>query len=253
MDFRILRYRDDYRVFVNSPEVGEAIVKSITEVTTGLGLKLSPSKTKINSDVVRASIKDDKLCWITRKQFDKNLQKHLLIIHDYALQLPNAGSPVIALNEYNRRIARISTSLENPIPLVAIVVDIAYRNPRTYAICAAILSKLLSFMDGNDEKVLIADRIRRKFVHIPNTGHMQIWLQRVTFPLNNDIAYDEAICRLVAGNAERLWNSEWISAADLKAAVDASRIVDTGVRDEIAPIIPPAEVELFLARAAEGY
>lgn len=54
-DYRILRYRDDYRVFVNSPRDGEAIVKSITEVTTGLGLRLSPTKTKASSDVVRAS------------------------------------------------------------------------------------------------------------------------------------------------------------------------------------------------------
>jgi RNA-directed DNA polymerase len=30
-DFRILRYRDDYRIFVNNPQNGEAILKALTE------------------------------------------------------------------------------------------------------------------------------------------------------------------------------------------------------------------------------
>ena len=34
-----------------------------------------------------------------------------------------------------------------PLPLIAIVVDIAYRNPRTYARAAAILSKLIKFLE----------------------------------------------------------------------------------------------------------
>lgn len=253
LDYRILRYRDDYRVFVNNPPVGEAIVKVITEVTTELGLKLSSAKTKASGDVVRASIKTDKLGWITRKQTDKNLQKHLLIIHDHAINFPNSGSLAIALNDYHKRILRVAASLENPRPLIAIVVDIAYRNPRTYAICAAILSKLLFSIEGSNERLFIADRIREKFSQIPNTGHMQIWLQRVTLCLDPAIAYDEAVCRLVAGNAERLWNSDWISSADLKDAVNAGKIVNAEVRDEIAPVVPLTEVELFLSNTVEGY
>jgi len=202
---------------------------------------------------VRASIKTDKLDWITRKQTDKNLQKHLLIIHGYSIDFPNSGSLAIALHDYHKRVSRISASVENPGPLIAIVVDIAYRNPRTYAVCAAILSKLLVSVEGGDERLSIAGRIRKKFSHIPNTGHMQIWLQRVTLSFDKAIAYDEAICKLVAGNDERLWNSDWISSEELKAAVDASKIVDAKARDEIAPIIPLTEVELFLPRATEGY
>ena len=252
-DYQILRYRDDYRIFVNSPQVGDAIVKLITETTTGLGQKLSPAKTKASNDVVRASIKSDKLAWIARKQSGKSLQKHLLIIHDHATNFPNAGSLVIALNDYHKRVSRITSPSESPQPMIAIVVDIAYRNPRTYAVCAAILSKLLSYIESNDERLAIAARIRKKFSQIPNTGHMQIWLQRVTFPLNRCIDYDETVCKLVAGNTERLWNNDWISSAELKAAVDAARIVDTTTRDEIAPIISLKEVELFLSKAGEGY
>ena len=31
-EYRILRYRDDYRIFVNSPQIGEEILKNLTEV-----------------------------------------------------------------------------------------------------------------------------------------------------------------------------------------------------------------------------
>ena len=252
-DYRILRYRDDYRVFVNNPPDGERIVKLLTEVTIELGLKLNPAKTKASNDVVRASIKSEKLAWMTRKQFDKSLQKHLLIIHDHAIHFPNAGSLAIALNNYHKRISRITAPRESPQPLIAIVVDIAYRNPRTYAICAAILSKLLSFIESNDERLAIAGRIRKKFSQIPNTGHMQIWLQRVTFPLDRQIDYDETICKLVADNPGFLWCNDWISSTDLIAAVNTAKIVNAIRRDEIAPVIPLKEVELFLSRTGEGY
>lgn len=254
-DFKILRYRDDYRIFINSPQIGDVIAKLLTEVTTGLGLKLSPAKTRASSDVVRASIKDDKLAWLGRKQTEKSLQKHLLIIHDHANQFPNAGSLVVALNDFHKRLSRHQSPREHPNPLIAITVDIAFRNPRTYAICAAILSKLLSFIESPDEKLSIAKRIQTKFAKLPNTGHMQIWLQRVTLPLKHQIDYDETICRIVAESedASLLWSSEWISSAELKEAIRTTVIVDAHTRDEIAPIIPLREVELFLTKEMEGY
>lgn len=252
-DYRILRYRDDYRIFVNSPQVGEKIVKFITETTTGLGLKLNPAKTKASSDVVKTSIKSDKLAWLGRKQGAKSLQKHLLIIHDHAIGFPNAGSLVTALNGFHKRISRAKELSEGAAPLIAIVVDIAYRNPRTYAICAAILSKLLSFVKTYETQLCIAKRIQKKFSQIPNTGHMQIWLQRVTLQLGNAIAYDEAICKLVADEDVNLWNVDWISSAALKAALASKIIVDVTTRDEISPVIPLEEVALFFSRTADGY
>ncbi|MGI9256496.1 MAG: RNA-directed DNA polymerase, partial [Salinispira sp.] len=81
-DYMILRYRDDYRVFVNNPRDGEQIIKLLTEVIFSLGLKLNPSKTEASNDVIRASIKTDKVQWLSRKNSVKNLQKQLLIIHN---------------------------------------------------------------------------------------------------------------------------------------------------------------------------
>lgn len=250
-NYRILRYRDDYRIFVNNPQDGERIVKFLTEVTIGLGLKLNPGKTKASSEVVRASIKADKLAWICRKHTERSLQKHLFIVHDHAHAYPNAGSLVVALTDFHKRLASQKV-LSQVMPLIAIVVDIAYRNPRTYAICAAILSKLTSHLESADEKRNVIEKIKARFEQIPNTGHMQIWIQRVTHPLSQDIFYEEPICKLVAGNALALWNCDWISNPKLKGAISKADIVNREKLAHMEPVIPVDEIELFLSKALYG-
>ncbi len=250
--YHILRYRDDYRVFVNNPQDGERIVKLLTEVTIGLGLKLNPGKTKASSDIVRASIKADKLAWISRKHSERSLQKHLFIIHDHANQFPNAGSLVVALSDFHVRLSR-RRQLDQAMPLIAIATDIAYRNPRAYAIFAAILSKLMSFLESIEEKRVVVEKIKARFEHIPNTGHMQIWIQRLTHPLAKDISYEEPICQLVAGTSVSLWNCDWISNKVLKELISSVSIVDQAKLASMESVIPVSEVEMFLSRALEGY
>ena len=250
-NYRILRYRDDYRIFVNNPQDGECIVKFLTEVTIDLGLKLNPGKTKASSEVVRASIKADKLAWICRKHTERSLQKHLFIIHDHAHAYPNAGSLVVALSDFYKRLTRQKV-LNQAMPLIAIVVDIAYRNPRTYAICAAILSKLTSHLESADEKHDVIEKIKARFEKIPNTGHMQIWIQRLTYPLSQDISYEEPICKLVAGDARALWNCDWISSLKLKGAISKTDIINREKLAHMEPVIPVDEIELFLTKALYG-
>ena len=103
-DYRILRYRDDYRIFTNNPKEGEAILKLLTEELIDLGLRINSSKTLVTDEVIRESIKPDKLFWVGQKQKEKNFQKQLLIIHDLAMQFPNSGSLTGALNDYLTRI-----------------------------------------------------------------------------------------------------------------------------------------------------
>ncbi len=113
--------------------------------------------------------------------------------------------------------------------------------------------QLLSFIKTDEEKKKVIERIKRKFSQIPNTGHMDIWLQRVTLPLTKDIHYHEPICELVNGVSTKIWNVDWISAASLKEAVNARNLVDMKVLREIEPIIPSEEVELFITKATDGY
>ena len=80
-DYQILRYRDDYRIFVNNPQDGEQILKALTSVLINLGFKLNSSKTFFSNQVVQSSIKPDKLSWMKKIKYTKDIQKHLLIVH----------------------------------------------------------------------------------------------------------------------------------------------------------------------------
>lgn len=63
-DFRILRYRDDYRIFANSDHRVEHILKVISDQLRLVGMRLGVSKTVLNRNVVEGSIKPDKLAGI---------------------------------------------------------------------------------------------------------------------------------------------------------------------------------------------
>jgi len=202
--------------------------------------------------VVRSSIKADKLAWLSRKQSDQDLQKHLLIIHDHSAQFPNAGSLVRALGDYHKRLL-VTKKISEPLPLIAIVVDIAYRNPRTHAFCAAVLSTLISHVKTDGQRVALINKIKNRFSQIPNTGLMQIWLQRVTYPFNQSIKYEEPLCRLVAGNPVQLWDSNWITSSVLKKALNSTGIVDKKRLHKIAQVISAREIELFTSKSLEGY
>lgn len=222
-DYRILRYRDDYRIFTNNSQDGEKVLKCLTEVMIELGLKLSPAKTKVSNQVVRSSIKDDKRSWMCRKQEDKSLQKHLLIIHNHSVEHPNAGSLVVSLGEFHKQIVNFK-KLDQPMPLISIVVDIAYHNPRVYSICVAVLSKLLSFIAPLKERPAVVNKIIKKFSQLPNTGHLELWLQRICISFDRQMKFGEPLCLLICGGAEKIWNSDWISFPDLKNAVDPKLI-----------------------------
>jgi len=206
-DYFIIRYRDDYRIFVNNPQDGERIFKILTEIMIDLGLKLNAAKTKSSSGVIRASIKPEKLAWVFRKNLEKSAQKNLFIIHDHACNHPNSGSLVVALDHFFKRICN-QKKLPEPIPLIAIVADIAFKNSRTHAICAAILSKLTNLLGERSIKIEVSEKIKNRFDRIPNTGHIQIWIQRITYPISKEIKFKERICKLVSEEEIDLWNCD---------------------------------------------
>ena len=216
-DYLILRYRDDYRIFVNNPQTGETILKELTEVMIELGLKLNTAKTTGSSSVISSSLKPDKLAWLRSRQGDHDLQKHLLVIHAHGLDYPNAGSLTISLAHYFNRLNRMK-KIRNPGPLVSIAVDIACGSPRTFPVCAAIISKVLNALENDEARIDLIQRVHRKLSRLPHTGHMEIWLQRICYQYDCGIAFKECLCQLVDGKDVPLWNNDWISAAKLKAA-----------------------------------
>ena len=243
-DYRILRYRDDYRIFVNNPLHGEQLVKIISEVMYSLGLKLNAGKTKSSDDVLTSVIKKDKIDWNASVQYRKGLQRHISLIREFARKHPHSGSLEKALTRFEARLTK-RRKARNAHEMIAIVVDIAARNPRTYAICAAIVSKLLPLLRPKSARKEVLRVIRKRFNKIPNTGHLQLWLQRVTYPQDPKEDYAEPVCRLVAGEDAAIWNSGWITSSSLKKLLDPATIIDAARLKKMAPTIEPDEVDLF--------
>lgn len=243
-DYEIIRYRDDYRIFSNNTQTTEHITKLLTEILIELGMRLNAQKTIISNSVVRSSIKPDKLYWITSKKGAKSLQEHLLIIHKLSEEHPNSGSLSKALNKYFNRIKGMTETNQNLNVLVSILVDIMYKNPRIYPIASAILSKLLSLITDGNKKNDLLNLIYQRFEKIPNTGHIKIWLQRLTIKLDRHIQYAEKLCEKVNNPAIQIWESDWIEN-NLKTLIESTPIIDENVIATIDAVIASEEVELF--------
>lgn len=243
-EYRILRYRDDYRIFVNSPQIGEAILKALTETLIELGLKLNTSKTTGAQLVVSNALKQDKRAWLRSRQGDPNLQKHLLVIHAHGQDFPNAGSLIVALTHFHERLNQIKR-IDNPLVLVSIATDLAYNSPKVFPVCAAIISKLLSVLATKPERVDAIRKIHAKLSQLPNTGHMEVWLQRISHSFVPDLDYKETLCRLAKGDSIALWNNDWITSSKLKTALDPSKIVNKAKLRSLKPVVRPKEIEVF--------
>ncbi|WP_084650930.1 RNA-directed DNA polymerase [Runella zeae] len=243
-DYEILRYRDDYRIFSNNPQTAEHITKLLTEILIELGMRLNAQKTIVTTNVIKNSIKPDKLYWVYSKRGAKGLQEHLLIIYKLAEEHPNSGSLSKALDKFYNRIKTIIQTNQNLKVLISILVDIMYKNPRVYPIASAILSKLLSLISTINEKDEILNLIYKRFEKIPNTGHIQIWLQRITIKLDRSKQYFEGLCQKVNNPALQIWNSEWLES-NLKAIIETTPIIDEAVITNIDVVIAREEVELF--------
>ena len=243
-DYEIIRYRDDYRIFSNNPQVAEQITKLLTEVLIELGMRLNPQKTIITNNVIKQSIKSDKLYWLSSRKGAKGIQEHLLIIHKLSEEYPNSGSLSKSLIRFYDRIKNVTETNSNIKVLTSILVDIMYKNPRTYPIATGILSKLLSLLSTASERDEILQLIYKKFEKIPNTGHIKIWLQRLTLKFDRQRIYEENLCLKVNNPTIQLWNSKWLSNP-LKSIIESTPIIDEQIISEMELVIDSSEIQLF--------
>ncbi|RWX49615.1 Reverse transcriptase (RNA-dependent DNA polymerase) [Candidatus Electrothrix communis] len=244
IDYQIIRYRDDYRIFTNNPQEAELIVKNITEIITELGMRLNSQKTLLSNNVIQDSIKADKLYWMVSKKGAKSLQQHLLVIHQLAKKYPNSGSLSKSLDKFFNRLDRLKTTKENMSVLVSIIIDIAYKNPRTYPIVAAILSKLFLIIDSKKEKRDLLKKIKVKFYKIPNTGYLQIWLQRIVLKDKKSHVFREILCEKVNDTNISIWNSDWLNAS-LSKIIEETDIINLKTMRSLKETIESKEVQLF--------
>jgi len=250
-NFRILRYRDDYRIFANSDDRVEKILKVVSQKLMPVGMKLGVSKTFLNRNVVEGSIKQDKLAGIDLQDLGdanaKTIQKQLLRLHAFGKRFPNSGALRRLVSEFYRK---ISAQKEKPDDLevqIAIATDIGFVSPSTFPAIAGILSHLIS-LATEAEKPHLWEKVRNKMKRVPYNGYLELWLQRVIQPLGIPFNSDEPICKIVNGEAADLWENSWIANKKLKDALDTSKIVVKSITDTEEKI-KPEEIELFTRKA----
>ncbi|MFN3238677.1 MAG: RNA-directed DNA polymerase [Pseudomonadales bacterium] len=252
-DFRILRYRDDYRVFANSDDRAEEILKIISDKLRVVGMRLGVSKTYSCRNVMEGSIKTDKLAGIELQDLGttnaKTIQKQLLRLHSFGQRHPNSGALRRIVSEFHANISKQTKAPDDLEVQVAIATDIAFVSPATFPAVAGILSHLIS-LAPDSEKGPLWEKVRNKMARVPYNGYLEIWLQRVTQPatVNVQFSSNEAICKIVNGGNEKLWENDWISSQDLLRALDVSQIVISSAEEE-NEVIKPDEIQLFTQNA----
>lgn len=253
-DIKILRYRDDYRIFANSDEQVESVLKIISDKLRLVGMRLGVSKTISFRNVIEGSIKPDKLAGIDLQDLGKanakTIQKQLLRLHAFGQRFPNSGALRRLVAEFHTNIQDQKEVPEDLEVQLAIATDIAFVSPVTFPAVAGILSHLIALAPKQEDKRVLWTKVRSKMARIPYNGYLEIWLQRVVQPKSIGIKFEsrEKICQIVNGENSQLWDCSWISNKALKNAMDVSKIVVADV-SEANEVIQPEEIELFKQNA----
>ena len=260
-EYEIYRFRDDYRIFVNNPSIWERILKELTQILGDFWLKINANKTIMEKDFLAASMKADKLAYLDIQQFIANshfhsdidnkfttqttfnIQQKLLLMYRFSKLYPNSWSLVKGLNIIYRQISSWRQTRKDPSVLISIVTEIAYKNPRTYTICVSLLSKLLSFNNDEVRKKLL-EKIHLKFKKIPNTWHLEVWLQRLSYPIQKDILYSDQLCKVVLDKSVSIRDNSWLKG-NLFTTMESTDIVDRKVLENLDRIIQEKEVDFF--------
>lgn len=124
LDYEILRYVDDYRIFCNDRDALDRISYMLQHILERFNFRMNPSKTRTSSELITDSIKSDKAFYIfntpieskqtykdeeghERKEpgydFD-GFQKHLLFIYEFSKRYPNSGQLVSQLEAFSKRV-----------------------------------------------------------------------------------------------------------------------------------------------------
>lgn len=176
--YYIMRYRDDYRIFTQNKTNAEKIARYLSDTLAGLNLKLNDNKTRTTENIITDAQKSDKLYW--RDAYEcENLDVRILQIHSLAEKYPNSGSVDKALTRFCDDLEK-EDLINNDLELIAsVVVDIAFRNPRTYPYAISVLGRISMLLSKKEAKSLF-DKILKKFLSVPNSEYLNVWLQRLS-------------------------------------------------------------------------
>lgn len=241
-DYKIIRYRDDYRIFTNNRSNLETIMKNLSEILMSLNLKINSSKTIVSDNAIAHCIKPEKSYLLEHPVLsDESLERQLYKIWLYEQKYPNSGQALSLLDE----IIDVINSLEDRPTyyrqIISIIVDLMLSNPRNYAKCSAMLSKLLDLLETQEALSIIDDIIKKNSTR-PYSDYLELWLQRITISYEKDRQFNSRICSKVVDSQVNVWNTEWIPSGYL---FDETLLINTELISRIDRVIPKEVVSCF--------
>ncbi len=259
-DYKILRYRDDYKVFSNNKNELDRIAFVLQEVLAELNFQLNAKKTLMTEDLVQNVIKPDKLAYMTGNPFYRkankktyslgsSLRQEALFIHQFGKEYPNSGTMPKLLDIFSERLrkSKLPMKEDERQVLIAILTDIALGSPKVYGFVLHLISYLVDKIENPEDKVKVINAVYNKFTRMPIIGEVQIWMQHITYKMPNVTEYPEPLCKIVAGDKDvKLWNFDWLKD-EYKKKFPQSQICTDKARESIKPVIDIDEVALFNA------
>lgn len=247
-NYTILRFRDDYRIFVKNKSDGEKIIKILSTTLRTFGLKLNESKTVGGNDIITNSIKQDKIPSLEIIFNEKmGLQKKLLILREHSKKYPNAGS-IFRLLKHLRETANLNEYFINYEVIISILLDIGINNPKVIPNVCAFISDLLPLTDNPD---YIKGLIFNKLSKMSNSGLSQIWLQRILKDNLQSYRFTEKLCQQVGANTSPsdLWNISWLpnnsEGNRIKEIMDTTPIICWDTFNKLSENISSDEVDVM--------
>lgn len=245
---KVLRYRDDYRIFGSSDSDCGAVLKIISEELIKFGMRLGSAKTSDENNLVVGAVKKDKVKALKLLLGQKTLQKQLLIIHDFCIDNRGAGALKFLLSEFIKLLEQKNSAQllkrENATVLVAILMDIGSTSPNVFPAVATASSLIMVHLD-KAEKERIFSLILKKTSRIPNNGYLEIWLQRIAVANEMSILSSEKMCRLLQPGESSIWNFDWIDTEGVRKLLEGFAIVDQTEISALAPFIERSEFDAF--------
>ncbi len=133
---------------------------------------------------------------------------------------------------------------ENTKVLASIASQIAVENNSATLLVLRIISRLLTDLKNYpEERVEIVDLVRRKFIDLPNSTYLQLWLQNMTMGLDSsrsECPYEMSLCHIAMGELVDIWDNSWLQPSLLKGLPIGSicdKIRIEQLKAEEAPII----------------
>lgn len=245
---KVLRYRDDYRIFGSSDTDCNAVLKIISEELIKFGMSLGSAKTTDERNLVVGAVKKDKIQALKLPFKQKTLQKQLLIIHDFCVKNAGAGAQKFLLSEFIKVLENNSSAKrlarENSNVLVAILMDIGAISPNVFPAVATASSMILNNLGRQQQRELfplILEKTRR----IPNNGYLEIWLQRIAIANKMEFRSAEVMCQLLEPDGKSIWNFSWIEAEDTRNSLKGYSIIEHIEIDTLKPYIERSEFDAF--------